>query len=173
MSTRDPLHLLVLYYIKEHYCFTKPLGYMGTGVGHKALYHVHTPEYIRARDFEVIRNHETSKLKGGVKEHVDPLISKELPKEKLPSCTDYPHDNSKIIDGRKQTNHQANKKGWSTEKLSSWSDVSHNNSSITNGWKELDHQSTSKGKQKEKLPSLSDSSIKDGWNQSYHQSTSK
>ena len=116
---------------------------MGTGVGHKALYTVHTPDYNRARDFEVIRNHETSKFKEGVKEHVDPLISKEHPKEKLPSCTDYSHDNSKIKDGRKQPDHQANRKGWYTEKLPSWSDVSHNNSSIKNGWKELDHQSTS------------------------------
>ena len=28
---------------------------MGTGVGHKALYPVHTPDYNRAREFEISR----------------------------------------------------------------------------------------------------------------------
>ena len=84
---------------------------MGTGIGHKALYPVHTPDYNRAREFEVEKNYETTMLKKGWKQPDHSSISKVLHKEKLPSWSDESHNNSSIKDGWKQPDHQSTSKG--------------------------------------------------------------
>jgi len=81
---KDPLHELVLLYVKEHYGYTSRGGYLNTNMGHKALYPINSMEYNTANTFEIginaveVYKSDESKKKTNIKVQPENLVPNPL-----------------------------------------------------------------------------------------------
>lgn len=65
MAEADTLYRVVMLYIEEHFRFHKSDGFMGSKVGHRSLYPIHSQDYNRTWKFEIKHLTETSMISKG------------------------------------------------------------------------------------------------------------